>query len=348
MRWTLMLPLIAGAVPLGFADGPTSRKLGGANVAQTATTGAATTQTSGHKYPKLGSGRLAQRFRNMRATANADRTQIEEIVQQAESDIQTLETTAYDSIAVLLTDGQKADFTVGDLRGEALGPGGPQGPGFGLAPGNAEGMVSNETADQENAERDARMFLRNLGQLALTADQRTQIQSRLDASQTDVQKLIDQAHSDIQAVLSSAQTDTRSATSGGTRMGHHHGEMTALTADERSRIEAIQAQLEQDITQSRSDAEAQIRPMLTADQQTQLSMLESQQAREWTATHGTPLERLTATLTLTADQQAQIAPILDQLQTDIQARRQQARSDIEAVLGSKSTSGTGVTTTTGK
>jgi Spy/CpxP family protein refolding chaperone len=134
----------------------------------------------------------------------------------------------------------------------------------------------------------------------------------------------------------------------------HMTKVFDLTAEQQAKISPILEQAKPQIAAARQEARqamkaihdntrSQIRPLLTAAQQTQLDAIQKAhdpaandsrgnwpRHRHW----GNGLAHMTKTLDLTAEQQAKIGPILEQAKPQIMAIRQESRQKTKAIRDS--------------
>jgi Spy/CpxP family protein refolding chaperone len=155
----------------------------------------------------------------------------------------------------------------------------------------------------------------------------------------------------------SAATDSSGSTLGHHQCGNGLAHLTKtldLTADQQAKISPILEQAKPQIAAARQEARqemkaihdntrSQIRPLLTAAQQTKLDAI--QKARDPAANDsrgnwprhrhwGNGLAHMTKTLDLTAEQQAKIGPILEQAKPQIMAIGQESRQKSKAIRDS--------------
>lgn len=211
------------------------------------------------------------------------------------------------------------------------------------------GLASVTVGDVLNAIQD---FTGNADTLpfgqALTADQEVQL-ADLRAQLAAGEITVEVYHEEIAAILGVEEVGMPFAAGEGRRFGPHgfpggpHGfggvpggpfsDPLDLTDEQKTQAQDIFDAMRTDIMTLHDTAQADIEALLTAEQLATLDSLDHGFHPHGRA-FGSDMvsDRLATLLELTEEQQTAIQGILDQLQTDIEARRTQARDDFRAIL----------------
>ena len=298
--------------------------------------------------------------------------QAETICAELRADIDALHQDAWNAIRNLLTDEQKALFDAhqpppgppgggpgpGHMGGEHGGLGGPPPPppDAGSDADHAQEMLDRLTEDLDLT-ADQQASVKTILDALETA-----VQARMESAKTDFRALLTEEQAAAFDALEQ-EHPVPFCMPGGPGPGGgpegHLAELLQLTQDQQTQADAIFTETRTDIDTLHTDAWDQIRALLTDAQAAELDALGppgpppggpgGHMGGHGHGPGGLPppppppgapgtdraqalLEWLTKELDLTTDQQASIKTILDNLETSVQARMDQAKADFRAIL----------------